>query len=424
MQRMARHRPEPGSPRQPGANPSSVREQGCPSMTHRHTILRPLPLIVIAQFFGTSLWFTANAVIGDLGREWELTTGQLGHLTSAVQLGFITGALAFAISGLADRWPASRIFLVCAMIGALSNAAFVLSGSMGEAMLWRFITGLALAGIYPVGMKLVAGWAPDRKGMALGWLVGMLTLGTAFPHLVRALGPDWDWQTVVLVSSLLAAVAGIMIGRLGDGPHLPARGVFDWGGVLRAFRLPRYRAAAFGYFGHMWELYAVWTLAPLLIAGMLGLGTDSAQVSLAAFLFIGIGAVGCVLGGYLSRRFGSARVAFTALAISGLACLTWPVLGSLPNWIGILFFLTWGLAVIADSPQLSALAAESAPSDSVGSSLAVMNSIGFLLTVFAIELTAGWWQQLGGATTWLLVIGPALGLVALRPLLAQPRGSA
>lgn len=374
----------------------------------------PLPIIVLAQFLGTSLWFTANAVIGDLSLQWDLSTAELGHLTSAVQIGFIAGALGFAITGLADRWAASRIFLVCAIIGAASNAGFALAGGVGEALIWRFVTGLSLAGIYPVGMKLVAGWAPERKGMALGWLVGMLTLGTAFPHLVRALGPDWNWQLVVLVSSALALLAGGMVARLGDGPHLPAKGRFDWGGVLRAFRLPRYRAAALGYFGHMWELYAVWALAPLLIAGMLGVDTASAQVSLAAFLFIGIGAVGCILGGYLSRRFGSARVAFTALAVSGIACLSWPLVGALPTWLGIGFFMLWGLAVIADSPQLSALAAEAAPNESVGSALAVMNSVGFLLTVFAIELTAGWWQTLGDHVTWLLVIGPALGLLALR----------
>lgn len=378
----------------------------------------PLPIIVLAQFFGTSLWFTANAVVEDLSRSWGITAAELGHLTSAVQLGFIVGTLGFAISGLADRWRASRIFFFCALGGALANAAFAFAGAVGEGLVWRFVTGLCLAGIYPVGMKLVTGWAPERRGFALGWLVGMLTLGTAFPHLVRGLSPGWDWQAVILASSVLAVVAALMVGRLGDGPHLPATGRFDWGGVLRAFRRPRFRAAVFGYFGHMWELYAVWTLAPLLVAGMLGESSaDSVQVSLAAFAFIGMGAVGCVLGGYLSRRFGSARVAGVALAVSGLVCLSWPMLGALPTGFAVVVLLLWGLAVVADSPQFSALAAEAAPTDAVGSSLAIMNGAGFLITVFAIELTAGWWQQLEAGVTWLLVAGPILGLVGMRSLL-------
>ncbi|WP_227662830.1 MFS transporter [Marinobacter daqiaonensis] len=374
-------------------------------------------IIVMAQFFGTSLWFTPNAVMPGLMASWGVGPAEVARLTGAVQLGFILGTLIFAISGLADRWRASRIFLVCALAGAVTNGLFVLSPGAGAGLIWRFLTGLCLAGIYPIGMKLVASWAPEKKGLALGWLVGMLTLGTAFPHLMRGLSTGWNWQPVVLSSSVLAVVAGLMVARLGDGPSLPASGHFNWGGVVRSFRSPRFRAAALGYFGHMWELYAVWALAPLLVAASLpGKDGDPALISLASFLFIASGAVGCVLGGMVSRRIGSARVAFIALSVSGLMCLLWPWLGSAPAWLSMLLLMVWGMAVIADSPQFSALAAESAPSESVGSSLAIMNSVGFLLTVFAIELTARLWLSLGTGVTWLLVIGPVLGLMALRPV--------
>jgi MFS family permease len=218
---------------------------------------RALRIIVLAQFMGTSLWFSVNGVADDLARAWALGPADLGTLTSAVQAGFIAGTLLIALSGFADRHAASRIFAASAVLGAAANAAFtLLDGSLGPALALRFVTGLALAGVYPLGMKLVVGWAPERAGQVLGWLVGMLTLGTALPHLVRVLGGGWPWPAVVLCSSLLAVVAAGMILLTGDGPHLPRHQATRVGHVLSALRVPAYRAAALGYFGHMWELYA------------------------------------------------------------------------------------------------------------------------------------------------------------------------
>jgi MFS family permease len=305
---------------------------------------------------------------------------------------------------------------VSCILGAAANGAFVLAaGSSPLDAVLRFATGLCLAGIYPLGMKLVIAWTPKHAGAALAWLVGMLTLGTALPHLMRGatLGLPWEWP--LLGASVLALLGGALVFTLGDGPHLPASsGPIPLKQGLSALRVPRFRAVAGGYFGHMWELYALWTLVPLLVARELGrLEASDDLVPWLSFAVMGIGGLGCVLGGWLSRTRGSQWVASRALAVSGTLCLVYPMLAGAPPVLMILLLLVWGVAVVADSPQFSALASASAPKTSMGSSLAVMNAVGFGLTLPAIWITSGLWESWGLSVLWLLVPGPIFGLWSL-----------
>ena len=380
----------------------------------------PLIVIVVAQLFGTSLWFSANSATDDLIRSWAITPGDIGTLTNGVQLGFIVGTLAFAITGLADRYSASRIFSVCAVCGAIFNAAFAwFSTDMSSGLPLRFAVGLALAGIYPLGMKLVVSWVPSHAGTALSWLVGMLTLGTALPHGMRWLGESAPWQLTFTLSSCLALIAAMLIFLLGDGPHLKRRDdapPLQFGRLIATFSIPEFRASALGYFGHMWELYAFWTLVPALIV-LSGLASPATtQVSGFAFLIIGIGAVGCVLGGWWSQNVGSARVATVALAVSALCCALYPLSKELPTWVSLFLLLIWGVAVVADSPQFSALSAAACPPEVMGGALALQTSIGFAITMVSIQLSTHWLLTWGPYVAWLLLPGPLLGLVGLRRL--------
>ena len=391
-------------------------------MTARLLRRFPLLTIVIAQLFGTSLWFSVNGVGLSLSRDLGFSEADLGRLTLTVQAGFIVGTLFIATTGLADRFRASHIFAAACLAGALANAGFVLVADQWPlAITLRLLTGLCLAGIYPLGMKLVIGWTPRYTGAALAWLVGMLTLGTALPHLLRGstLGLPWEWS--LLGASILAVLGGIGIFVLGDGTHLPSSSgktrVLDG---LAALREPRFRAVAGGYFGHCWELYAFWTLTPFLVAREVArLGAAEAWVPWLSFTVIALGFLGCVGGGQLSRRLGSLWVARRALAASGLICLVYPLVGWLPPGLLLILLVLWGLSVIADSPQFSALAAASAPRERVGSTLAVMNAVGFALTIPAIYLTTALWEWQGGWVLWWLLPGPILGLMALQPLHRQ-----
>jgi len=342
-----------------------------------------LPIIVVAQVLATSVWFAANAVMPDLQALWGVAGGE-GAVTAAVQLGFIGGTLVFAVLGIADRFHPGNVFLSSALVASARNLAVaVFPGSFIGVLAARFLTGFFLAGIYPVGMKIAAGWYRGGLGRALGFLVGALVLGTASPHLVSAVEADWDWRAVLVASSLAAAAGGLLVWRIPEGPHLARGAPVRFRGVLGAFRRPSFRAAVLGYFGHMWELYTFWAFVPVWLAAR---GLPQTEVSLASFGVIAAGAVGCAGGGLLTGRLGSGPVALGQLSISGLCCLISPLLFGAPTGILLAFLLVWGVAVAGDSPQFSTLNARYAPRELVGSALTLSYSIGFAITVASLTL--------------------------------------
>lgn len=382
-----------------------------------------LPVIIASQFAGTSLWFAGNAVLPDLQASGGIAPGSLGYVTSAVQFGFICGTLIFAFLSLSDRYSPRILFCCCALLGAAANLMlYLMPVGLGSLLFFRFMTGLFLAGIYPVGLKIAAGWYQQGLGNALGFLVGALVLGTAFPHLLRAMGPAAPWQQVIFATSAASVLGGLlMLALVPDGPHHTKSSKFDSRALIVIFQARAFRAASFGYFGHMWELYTFWAFVPFFLQAYAAFHEQTAvNVSFWSFAIIAAGFVGCAGGGLLSRTMGSAPVAFAQLTMSGMCCLLSPLafLAPLPAFLA--FLLVWGVAVVGDSPQFSALTARTAPKHLVGSALTIVNCIGFSITIASIQATSYLSGKMDARFIFLaLVIGPVLGLAALRPLLGS-----
>jgi len=368
--------------------------------------------VIVAEFFGTCLWFSATAVSPEIAASLGRPAGEPLDLSSAVQIGFVTGTLLLGLSGLADRFRASRIFALSALFGAAANAAIaMIPMTLEPILICRFATGMALAGIYPIGMKLVVSWNPGSAGRVLSWLVAMLTLGTAFPHLIRYLDSGYEWHSTMIIASLLACAAALIVLVIGDGPAMQCgrRLRIDIPAAINAFKRPKLGAAALGYLGHMWELYAFWSLVPLLVVA--AAPHDSPPTSLLAFLIIATGTLSSIIGGFISKKAGSRVIALIALSGSAMACAVVPLIHDGPILLLVLFL--WGLFVIPDSPQLSSLAVGACESDQVASTLALLNGTGFLLTVVSIKLSLACWSSIGPAVAWLLLPGPVIGFVAL-----------
>ena len=383
-----------------------------------------LPVLVLAQFLGTSLWFAVNAVMPDLQRELGWPVSTLGTLTSALQFGFIAGTLVFALLAIADRFAPRLVFLLCSLAGAACTVgAWWMVRDQTALLAWRFATGFFLAGIYPVGMKIAAQWYSRGLGGALGLLIGALVLGSASAHALRALSGAMPWPTLMLGVAALAAGGGLLLFfGTGDPPGAPRRAAsLQWRALATLWTDARVRSSVLGYFGHMWELYTMWVMVPLVLATRL----QGTALSWAAFLVLGAGAIGCAGGGWLAPRWGSARVAGTQLAFSGACCLAAPWMLDAPAAVFYGWLLLWGITVAGDSPQFSTLTARNAPPQAVGSVLTLSNSIGFAISIASILLFVSLAERvsLGALLPW-LAVGPALGLWALRPLWREDARSA
>jgi MFS family permease len=373
-------------------------------LSHKKNLL--LALLVFSQFAGTSLWFAGNIMVKAIAG--ESATSTIAHLSSMVQAGFISGTLVFALLMLPDRFRASSIFFACSFLGAISNILVLFFfNDLDTVAIFRFSTGFFLAGIYPVGMKLAAEKFPDKLGNAMGFLVGALVLGTALPHLLYGMV---DWKIVLSITSVLAMAGGLVVFILLPSEKSNRINKFQPGAVGLLFRSRNFRAAAFGYFGHMWELYAFWAFIPLIITAFEIKNSVLVNTSSLSFLFIAIGGIGCVVGGRLSRLYGSRKIAQAALVISGACCALLPfTMGSI--FFFVMIMMIWGFSVVADSPQFSTMVAQSAPAEYRGTALTIVTCIGFAITIVSIQVLK---YFLEGNTymIWLLIPGPLFGIIS------------
>jgi MFS family permease len=385
---------------------------------------RSIAVLILAEMLGMSIWFTSAAILPDMARETEISTFTQASLSSAVQAGFVFGALVIAISGLADRLDPRHLFAACALSAATANGLLsVVAVGGGLAVFFRFLSGCLLAGVYPVGMKIAVGWGTRDRGLLVGSLIGALTLGKSTPFLWAYVAGE-NWRATVIASSAMAAAGAILVLAAGLGPAHARAQKFEPAAIRLAWTDARIRSAYLGYFGHMWELFAMWAWVGAIAASSYGFSLDGSKAQslgkITGFAAIGLGALACVIAGRLADRIGKAEVAMLAMAGSGTAALLTSASFGGPAWLTFVFIVLWGIAIIPDSAQFSALVADFSPPHLVGSLLTFQTALGFALTIATVQLTPvaadhwGWPVVLAG-----LALGPALGIVAMYPLRRQ-----
>lgn len=384
-----------------------------------------LALLACAELLGMTLWFAGSAVAPQYAAQWGLTPSETGWLTTVVQIGFVLGTAVSALLNVADVVPVRRLFAGSALLGALANVALLTADGFAAALGWRFLTGVALAGVYPPAMKMIATWFRARRGMAVGTIVGALTVGKGLPYLVHAI-PGAGITPVLLAASTGALLSAALVWfGYRDGPYPFAARPFSWRLVTEVTSARQWRLATGGYLGHMFELYAAWTWLPVFIAASIAVRDPSAGVqgssfaSALSFAVLAIGGVGCIWGGVMSDRRGRAWLVTTAMTVSGLCALAIGLTFGRSLWMLAPVALVWGFFVIADSAQFSVMVTESVPSHAVGTALTLQTSLGFLLTAVTIQLVPPLAEALGWSWAFVvLALGPLAGIGSIRRLSA------